>query len=54
MMKKKYAKPSMKVFQLPGKPMIVCYSGGGLGQIHDINDDLNNPSNIFYHRHHKA
>ena len=40
-MKKQYIKPTMKVFQMPGKPMIVCYSEGGLGHVHGINDDLN-------------
>ena len=36
MEKKKYIKPSMQVYELPGKPMLLDYSGGGLGQIPTI------------------
>jgi hypothetical protein len=39
MEKKKYMKPAMQVYELPGRPMIICYSGGDFAHIPGINDD---------------
>lgn len=35
-MKKKYMKPSMEVYDLPDRQMILCLSNGELGQVPTI------------------
>ena len=39
MEKKQYVKPSMEVYEMPGRPMLQNYSGGGLGYIPGQPDD---------------
>ena len=36
MVKKKYVKPSMEVYELPERQLILCFSNGGLGHIPTI------------------
>lgn len=39
MVKKKYVKPSMEVYDLPGRQLILCFSNGGLGYLPGMSDD---------------
>ena len=39
MEKKKYIKPSMEVYDLPGRQMILCYSDRELGYLPGMSDD---------------
>lgn len=39
MVKKKYVKPSMEVYDLPGRQLILCLSNGELGYLPGQPDD---------------
>ena len=46
MEKKKYIKPSMEVYEMSGRPMLLDYSGGGLGQIPTLPGQPNNEKHL--------